>query len=143
MSGSLALELHALVARMDRSADRLLRAELGISYRRFLPLFMVDQLGATTQRSLAQHLDLSEASVSRMTGLLADAGLLEVRPEPTGGNKRRLALTPDGERLVQQCTALLSSSLASVVERSGIPASAYLAHTRRLSALLNDDGSPR
>jgi DNA-binding MarR family transcriptional regulator len=140
VSGALAFELHALVARLDRSADRLLRAEMGLSYRRFLALFMVDQLGATTQRALAQRLDVSEPSVSRMTTLLARAGLLDVAPASDGGNRRRLALTSTGKQLVDECRDLLAERLADVVARSGIPADDYLVHTRRLSALLNDGG---
>jgi len=141
MSGALAFELHALVSRLDRAADRLLQAEMGIAYRRFLVLFMVDELGATTQRALARRLDVSDPSVSRMTGLLAEAGLLEVAAAPEGGHRRRLALTPDGKQLVDRCRDLLSRRLGEVVERSGVPAEEYLAHTQRLSALL-DDGGP-
>ena len=139
MSGELAFEIHALTARLDRAADRLLSAEMGISYRRFLVLFMVDRLGASTQRALAEALDVSEPSVSRMTGLLESAGLLDVSPAPSG-NRRSLSLTPQGRGLAQKCEKLLSDRLATVVENSGIPAAAFVRHTRRLSAALDDAG---
>ena len=94
----LSFDLHALVVRLDRSADRILRSELGVSYRRFLALFMVRDLGAATQRALADRLEVSEPSVSRMTSVLQDAGLLVAETDPSGGNRHRLRLTPAVQR---------------------------------------------
>src|SRR4051794_23106563 len=68
---------HSLVAKLDRSADRILRTEIGVSYRRFLLLSMVRDLGGTTQRALADRLNVSEPSVSRMTSVLREAGMLD------------------------------------------------------------------
>ncbi len=63
----LSFDLHALTARLDRSADRILRAEHDLSYRRFLTLVIVAELDAATQRAVADRLGVSEPSVSRMT----------------------------------------------------------------------------
>ena len=54
MDRALSLALHTLTARLDRAADRILRAEEDLSYRRFLVLFMVDMMGMPTQRALAE-----------------------------------------------------------------------------------------
>jgi DNA-binding MarR family transcriptional regulator len=78
MERDLSRSLHALTARLDRAADTILRAEAGLSYSRFLALFMVRSLGADTQRALAERLGVSEPSVSRMTRVLAEQGLLRV-----------------------------------------------------------------
>ena len=141
MLDNLGFDLHALVARLDRSADAILRAELGVSYRRFLALFMVRELEATTQRALAEKLDVSEPSVSRMTSVLENAGLLVAEPDPGGGNRRRLRLTPAGDRIVDQSRELLARRLARLVDASGIPARAYAGHTKRLLDAL--DGAER
>ena len=53
MGTSLSYDLHVLTTRLDRAADRILRAELGVPYRRYLALLMVGDLGAATQRALA------------------------------------------------------------------------------------------
>ena len=45
MASDLTFDLHALVARLDALWTAYCEAELGISYRRFLPLFMVRELG--------------------------------------------------------------------------------------------------
>ena len=142
MVQNLSFDLHALVARLDRSADRVLRSELDISYRRFLALFMIRELGATSQRALADRLDVSEPAISRMTTVLSQAGLLVVEADPAGGNRRRLRLTDAGDRLVDASSSLLAARFQMLLETSGIPAAAYARHTRRLLATL-DGGDQR
>jgi DNA-binding MarR family transcriptional regulator len=136
MQTDLGLDLHLLTARLDQAADRILRAEVGVSYRRYLALFMVGELGATTQRSLATHLGLTEPSVSRMTSTLAASGMLAVAPDPAGGNRRRLALTEKGFALVQQCRRVLDGRLTELLQASGVSHDGYTAQTRQLLAAL-------
>ena len=137
MPRDLSFDLHALTARLDRSADRILRAEHGVSFRRFLTLLIVGESGSTTQRALARAVGVSEPSVSRMSGVLANAGLLDVQPDPAGGNRRRVTLTPAGKELVDQCRDLLERRFTALVERSGVPYVEYARHTRLLSAALD------
>ena len=137
MDGDLSFDLHVLTARLDRAADRILRAELGVPYRRFLALFMIGELDATTQRALAERLGVTEPSVSRMTTVLSEAGLLDARPDPAGGNRRRLRLTPSGEELVQRCRDLLGGRLTELVKRSEVPHEEYTRYTRRLLSTLD------
>jgi DNA-binding MarR family transcriptional regulator len=134
---ALSLALHTLTARLDRAADRILRAELDLSYRRFLVLFLVDMMGTPTQRALAERLGVSEPSVSRMTGALARTGLLDVRPDPIGGNRRQLRLTASGRELVRRCRELLEGRLAALVEASGVPYNVYTRYTNQLLAALD------
>lgn len=134
---ALSFNLHALTARLDRLADRLLQAQEEISYSRFLALFMVGELDASTQRALAARLGITEASVSRMAGTLAADGLLRVDPSPEGGNRRRLSLTPAGRALVDRCARMLEAHLVALVDRSGIPRAQYARHTRQLIAALD------
>jgi DNA-binding MarR family transcriptional regulator len=137
MDRALSLTLHTLTARLDRAADRILRAEQNLSYRRFLVLFMVDLMGAPTQRALAERLGVTEPSVSRMTGALARTGLLDARPDPVGGNRRQLRLTASGRDLVRRCRQLLEGRLAALVEASGVPYDLYTRYTNQLLAALD------
>lgn len=139
MLDELSFDLHALTAKLDRSADRILRAERGVSYRRFIALFMVRDLEATTQRALAEKLNVSEPSISRMTTVLADAGLLVVKPDPGGGNRRQLRLTRRGDRLVDDCRDLLVDRFRILVDTSGIDATRYARQTKRLLAELEKE----
>jgi len=132
--GDLSFDLHVLTARLDRSADRILRTEYGVSYRRFLTLLTVAELGAATQRTVAERLGISEPSASRMTGILVELGLLDSPIDPAGGNRRRLTLTAGGEQTVHECRELLESRFVDLVERSGV---SYSAYARSTTLLLN------
>jgi len=136
MDGALAFSLHALTARLDRVADRYLRAEQGVSYRRFLVLFMVERLDTPTQRALADRLGVTEPSVSRMTAALAGDGLLEVRAGPAGGNRRELRLTTAGRQLVRRCGQLLEDRFAALVRDSGVSYELYSQQTTQLLTAL-------
>ncbi|MET8093469.1 MarR family transcriptional regulator [Micromonospora sp. NPDC005220] len=133
---NLGLELHTLVSRLERAGDRILRADHGMSYRRFMVLVMVGELKACTQRALADSLAVTEPSISRMIAALAGTGLLTVTPDPAGGNRRRIALTDAGRELVERAGTELIGRLTELVESSGVPFDTYLAHTRRLNAAL-------
>ena len=132
MPGDLSFDLHALTARLDRAADRILQVEHNVSFRRFLALVTVGDLGSATQRGLAERLGVSEPSVSRMTGVLVEAGLLDAPTDPGGGNRRQLSLTPVGKQLVEQCRELLEERFADLVTRSGVPYDEYAHNTRLL-----------
>ncbi|WP_152546942.1 MarR family winged helix-turn-helix transcriptional regulator [Amycolatopsis orientalis] len=137
MPQDLSFDLHALTARLDRSADRILQAEYGFSYRRFRMLLIVGKLGEATQRAVSEELGVSEPSASRMTGVLARMGLLDARPDPAGGNRRRLSLTVEGKQMVEQCRALLERRFRDLVRRSGVSYADYARSTRLLLDALN------
>ena len=136
---ALSFKLHLLTSRLDRAADRILQAEEGVSYSRFLALFMVSELDGATQRALARRLGVTEPSVSRMTASLVAAGHLDASPEPAGGNRRQLRLTPEGDGLVNRCTKLLEGRLTALVESSGIDYAEYDRHTSLLLTALDAD----
>ncbi len=138
---ALAYDLHVLVARLDAAADRILRATHHTTYRRFLALLAVRDLGPTTQRALARRLDVSDPSASRMVAVLADESLVSVAPDPAGGNRRRLTLTARGRELTQSCAASLEGRFTEVVSRAGVPYQSYAGHTRALVECLTA-GSP-
>ncbi len=132
----LSRSLHKLTARLDRAAEAILLAEAGVSYSRFLALYMVGSEGADTQRALAERLGVSEPSVSRMVRVLAGGGWLQTLPDPAGGNRNRLRLTASGEQLVKRWGADLEDRLAGLLETAGVPYRTYRTHTKRLLAAL-------
>lgn len=137
MDGALSFDLHALTSRLDRAADRILRSEYDISYRRFLALYLVTQLEEPTQRALAEALGVTEPSVSRMTGVLADSSYLDTGSDTAQGNRRSLSLTPEGKELVERCHDLLEHHFTRLVEHSGVPYGEYAGHTRMLLTALD------
>jgi len=136
MNRDLSRSLHRLTARLDQAADAFLQAQAGVSYPRFLALYMVGSEGAYTQRALAERLGVSEPSVSRLVRILADDGWLKAVSEPGGGNRRQLRLTAAGEQLVARWGAELEERLAALLEASHVPYRAYRTHTQQLLAAL-------
>jgi DNA-binding MarR family transcriptional regulator len=128
--------LHRLTARLDRSADAFLRGHAGVSYSRFLALYMVGSEGADAQRALAERLGVSEPSVSRLVRGLEGDGWLEVVTQPGGGNRNQLRLTSAGERLVARWGAELEERLTGLLEAAGVSYRAYRTHTQRLLGAL-------
>jgi DNA-binding MarR family transcriptional regulator len=114
----------------------MLRNEAGLSYSRFLALYMVGSEGADTQRALAERLGVSEPSVSRMVRVLVASGWLESSSDPAGGNRHQLRLTSAGAELVGRWGAHLEERFAALVESAGVPYRAYRTHTRRLLGAL-------
>ena len=134
-------ELHKLTRLLDRAADGLLQEQEGLSYARFLTLFAV-KMGATSQRDVARRLGQSEPSTSRMVGLLADEGWLDVEAVPGMGHRRELRLTRSGFSTVKRCAAFLETEFEGLMARSGVGRSIYERDTRRLLEQLEGERSP-
>jgi DNA-binding MarR family transcriptional regulator len=116
----------------------MLRVEAGVSYSRFLALYLIGAAGAETQRALAELLGVTDPSVSRMIPVLEHSGLIEASAVTGGGNRRRLRLTGAGEEYVERWGGILEERLAKLVDASGIPYGAYVDYTKRLLATLEE-----
>lgn len=95
MERRLTFDLHLLTARMDRSADRMLMAEYGLSYRRFLALLIV---GEHTVEKCQRLLERRFARLVQRSGVPYD--------EYAGYTQRLLAAFQETDRthLLASCT---------------------------------------
>lgn len=135
-----AYALHALVHVLDRAAEGVLAEGIGISYRRYLTLLTLQRLadeGTVTQRELATELGVSEPAASRTVGVLREAGWVTSLATPGEGNRRRLALTAEGERLVNDAALRLETAFASLMDAAGVEADDVLAITDPLLGTLS------
>ena len=137
--------LHALVATLDRAADRILRASFHISHSQFMTLYGVRVLDGATQRELAAWLGTTEPAVSRQVRSLAGDGLVSIGPSAAGGHRRRVALTPRGQDLVRSAGEHLEERLAQVLAAADVGYVEYTATTERLLTAVTSPspGSPR
>lgn len=136
MDSSLSYLLGKLMFGLDRAADKLLQAHLGISYKRSLFLLVLHQSGTVTQHELAVALGYSDPAVSTMLVELAKDGYVQTAPSPEHGRKRLVTLTPKGKEIVRQGRQLLDAHFDRLVEIAGIDAQLYRELTERLHQAL-------
>ena len=134
MELSLSRTLHALVATLDRAADRILSVDFDISYSQFLTLYAVKVMDAGTQRELAAWLGTTESAVSRSVRALAVDGLASIGPSEAGGHRRSVQLTARGRELVESAGTHLEGRLAEVLAAADVGYGDYAAMTGRLLA---------
>lgn len=69
-----------------------------LTYQQYNVLRMIDTLGPQPQAEVARRLMVSAPVVTRLASALADAGLVERRPDANDRRAVLLALTPTGRR---------------------------------------------
>jgi DNA-binding MarR family transcriptional regulator len=117
--------LHRLVFELDRAADQILRAHLGISYKRALFLFVLQYHGTITQHELALALGYSDPAVSTMLLELAGEGYVQTVTSPEHRRKRLVSLTPKGSEMVVRGKELLDFHFDQLMATAGVDIQQY------------------
>lgn len=125
------LLLHRVVHEMDRTADRVLRRELDLSYRRAIVLLVADREGPMNQRMLAALLGHTEPAISTMLRELSARGLVAL--EAVDGRERRVSITEEGRRVVTASRGLMTPMFEQVVDRAGVDADALGEQLQKLA----------
>jgi DNA-binding MarR family transcriptional regulator len=117
---------------LDRAADHLLQTQVGISYRRFLFLTVLQHSGTVTQHELAVALGYSDPAVSTMLVELARDGYVQTTPSKTHGRKRLVTITAKGNEVVAQGRQLLDRHFDQLLVLAGVDAQHLREITERL-----------
>jgi DNA-binding MarR family transcriptional regulator len=117
--------LHKLVFELDRAADQLLQAHVGISYKRALFLLVLHDHGTITQHELAVALGYSDPAISSMLLELAKGGYVKTAQSPEHGRKRLVTITPKGSEAVAQGRQLIASHFDQLMESAGVDSQHY------------------
>ena len=117
---------------LDRAADHLLQAELGISYKRALFLLVLHHSGTVTQHELAVALGYSDPAVSMMLVELAKDGYIQTTRSPEHGRKRLVTITPKGSEMVARGRQLLDAHFDQLLVRADVDAQQLREITGRL-----------
>ena len=136
MDTSLTYLVGRLMFEIDRAADQLLQEHVGISYRRFLFLTVLQYRGMVTQHELAVALGYSDPAVSTMLVELAKGGQVQTAPSPEHGRKRLVTITPKGCEVVAKGRRLLDAHFDQLLVIAGIDAQHYRDLTERLHQAL-------
>ncbi len=114
-SPSLGFLLHD-VARQMRSRFDIRARALGVTRQQWRVLLTLAREGeGRSQAELADALDVERITLCRMIDRLADAGLVERRPDPGDRRVRRIHLLPPARAIVDRLT-----DLAAVLEEEGL-----------------------
>ena len=132
MDNSLAYLVGKLMFEIDRAADQLLQTHVGISYRRFLFLTVLQQCGTVTQHELAVALGYSDPAVSTMLVELAKGGYIQTTKSPEHARKRLVTITAKGNEVVAQGRQLLDSHFDQLMVAAGVDAQHYSELTEQL-----------
>jgi DNA-binding MarR family transcriptional regulator len=117
---------------LDRTADHLLQTQVGISYRRFLFLTVLQHSGTVTQHQLAVALGYSDPAVSTMLVELAADGYLQTTRSPLHGRKRLVTIKPHGSEVVAQGRQLLDTHFDQLLALADVDAGQLREITERL-----------
>lgn len=128
--------LGRFVFELDRAGDHLLQTQVGISYRRFLFLTVLQHSGTVTQHELAVALGYSDPAVSTMLVELARDGYIQTTPSKTHGRKRLVTITPQGNEVVAEGRRLLDAHFDQLMDLASVDAQQLRELTERLHQAL-------
>jgi DNA-binding MarR family transcriptional regulator len=136
MEPSLSFLVGKLMFEIDRAADQLLQTQVGISYRRFLFLTVLQHSGTVTQHALAVALGYSDPAVSTMLVELAKDGYIQTIKSPEHARKRLVTILPKGVEVVAQGRQVLDSHFDQLLVIAEIDAQHYRELAERLHLAL-------
>lgn len=92
---------------MGKQADQVLQEQLGIGLSQFKILMVVEWNPRVQQKTIADSLGQTEASISRQIKLLKSKGLLVTKPDPHNRRKHITAPTTLGMQITEAATAIM------------------------------------
>jgi DNA-binding MarR family transcriptional regulator len=102
--------LNHLAAVISKQSDKLLLEQLGIGFSQYKILMVLEWNPRIQQKSIADHLGQTEASISRQIKLLKEKGMLQTKIDPNNRRKHITVPTPKGMQLTEAANDLLRRS---------------------------------
>ena len=107
---NLAYLVEHLAAVIGKQSEQVLMEQLGIGISQFKILMVLEWNPRVQQKTIADSLGQTEASVSRQIKILTEKGLLSARPDPHNRRKHITAPTTLGMQVTEAATAILRRS---------------------------------
>lgn len=111
-ANNLSYLLQHLAAVLGKQSDQTLQEQLGIGLSQYKILMVLEWNPRIQQRSIADSLGQTEASISRQIKLLTKKGLLEAKPDPQNRRKHITAPTPKGMQVTEAANNVLRHSVS-------------------------------
>ena len=117
-TNNLSYLLNHVAAVMAKQSDQILQERLGIGLSQYKILMVLEWNPRIQQKSIANSLGQTEASVSRQTKLLKGKGLLESKADANNKRRRITVPTPLGMKITEAANDILRRSIGP--ELSGL-----------------------
>ncbi|MEC3914452.1 MarR family winged helix-turn-helix transcriptional regulator [Nocardia sp. CDC160] len=135
-----AILMNRIAGDLARAGDRILRAELGISYSRVLVLLALDLDGPASQQDLARWLGSTAPAVTGLLGELSAAGYVQVSADPDNRRRNRVDLTGEGQRIIRAARALLDRSFDELLRKADVDGAVLVTALSRIAATIQKAG---
>ena len=112
------LLLHA-ASTLERQIDQVLQERLGIGFSQYKILVMLQANPSMQQRTMADHLGQTEASISRQIKLLVGKGMLASAINPESKREHIATPTAKGARLTLAAQSVMREHLAPAASLLG------------------------
>lgn len=92
------------IRKASRQITRFYDAQLepsGLRITQYLTLAALDEMGSAAINTLAERLDIERTAMGKMASFLDREGLISIKPSPTDGRSRLVALTEKGRGLFE------------------------------------------
>ena len=127
-----------LATTVSKQTDELLVKELGLSHSQYRVLLALEWNPRAQQKTIATHLGITEASVSRQVKLLSGSRLISVKQDAANRRVHIIAVTPLGMQQTEAATALIRRTYDSAYSGIGPARLQVLTHElQHLQAALN------
>ena len=104
---------------MGKQSDQVLQEQLGIGLSQYKILMVVEWNPRVQQKTIAESLGQTEASISRQIKLLKTKGLLQTKIDPQNRRKHITAPTNLGMQITEAATAIMRRSFGPEYSRMG------------------------
>lgn len=111
--------LQTAAHRLKVMADRDSQDAAGVTAAQAAVMFVISREGATTQRRVAEQLQLNESAVTGMVGRLMGAGYVARAPSPTDGRAWQVSLTEAGEKALDRFRTHLAALNRQITDALG------------------------
>lgn len=102
-----------LSAIIGKQSEQLLQEQLGIGLSQFKILMVLEWNPRVSQRSIADSLGQTEASISRQIRVLTKKGLLVSKRDPNNRRRHITAPTPLGMQITEAATSIIRKNFSS------------------------------
>lgn len=109
VANDISSQMHHLVSLMSREGDQTLQEQLGVGLSQYKILSTLHEHPRLQQRTIAQMLGQTEASISRQIKLLQQKAMLIAPKNPNNRREHIASLTPKGVRIVEAAEKVLEN----------------------------------